>query len=162
MTAKGFTDIRPRHWTLRLLPARARPYGRLARWDRPIGWRLLLAPCWWSISLFAPLQTREQIIAWAVWMALFFVGAVAMRGAGCTWNDLLDRDIDAQVERTRDRPLPEYRLTGTLGPDHRKQFLVEVLVDGAPVASASGTSKREAEQEAARLALIRLSSEPAS
>ena len=111
MTAKGFTDIRPRHWTLRLLPAWARPYGRLARWDRPIGWWLLLFPCWWSISLFAPLQAREQVIAWAIWMALFFVGAVAMRGAGCTWNDLLDRDIDARVERTRDRPLPSGEVT---------------------------------------------------
>ena len=111
MTGNGFTDIRPRHWTLRLLPAWARPYGRLARWDRPIGWELLLFPCWWSISLFAPLQSREQAIVWAIWMALFFVGAIAMRGAGCTWNDLLDREIDAQVERTRDRPLPAREVT---------------------------------------------------
>jgi len=129
MTVRGFTDIRPQHWTLRLLPAWARPYGRLARWDRPIGWRLLLAPCWWSVSLFAPLQTREQVIAWAIWMALFFLGAVSMRGAGCTWNDLLDRKIDAQVERTRDRPLP----AGEVTPMQALAWLVVQAAIGAAV-----------------------------
>jgi 4-hydroxybenzoate polyprenyltransferase len=129
MTGNGFTDIRPQHWTLRALPAWARPYGRLARWDRPIGWRLLLAPCWWSISLFAPLETHKQVIVWAIWMALFFVGAVAMRGAGCTWNDLLDRKIDAQVERTRDRPLP----AGEVTPAQALAWLVVQAVIGAAV-----------------------------
>ncbi len=97
----GFTDIRPRHWTLRVLPAWARPFGRLARWDRPIGWWLLLFPGWWGVALAAP-GWREGLALFA----LFFIGAIAMRGAGCTWNDILDRDVDAQVERTRDRPLP--------------------------------------------------------
>jgi 4-hydroxybenzoate polyprenyltransferase len=98
----GFTDIDRAHWTLRRLPAWARPYGRLARWDRPIGSWLLLLPCWWSLALGAAPEWGRL----AGWMALFALGAIAMRGAGCTWNDIVDRKIDAQVERTRHRPLP--------------------------------------------------------
>ncbi|MDP2330565.1 MAG: 4-hydroxybenzoate octaprenyltransferase, partial [Reyranella sp.] len=98
----GFTDINRQHWSLRYLPPWARPYGRLSRWDRPIGTWLLLFPCWWSLTLgLAPQWGRL-----AGWMALFALGALAMRGAGCTWNDIVDRKIDAQVERTRTRPLP--------------------------------------------------------
>ncbi len=98
----GFTDINHQHWSLRYLPAWARPYGRLSRWDRPIGIWLLMCPCWWSATLgVAPDWGRL-----AGWMALFALGATAMRGAGCTWNDIVDRKIDAQVERTRTRPLP--------------------------------------------------------
>ena len=98
----GFTDINRQHWSLRYLPPWARPYGRLSRWDRPIGTWLLLFPCWWSLTLgLAPQWGRL-----AGWMALFALGALAMRGAGCTWNDIVDRKIDAQVERTRGRPLP--------------------------------------------------------
>lgn len=100
--ASGYTDINRQHWTQRFLPPWARPYGRLARWDRPIGIWLLLFPCWWSATLgAAPAWGRL-----AGWMALFAIGALAMRGAGCTWNDIVDRKIDAQVERTRSRPLP--------------------------------------------------------
>lgn len=105
-TTTGFTDIDPRHWTLRYLPPWARPYGRLARWDRPIGIWLLVFPCWWSLALGAPLQTAADWARLGGWLALFALGALAMRGAGCTWNDIVDRKIDAQVERTRDRPLP--------------------------------------------------------
>ncbi len=81
-----------------------RPYLRLARADRPIGSWLLLLPCWWSAALAAvhagePTPNISHLL-------LFAVGAVAMRGAGCTWNDLVDRDIDALVERTRSRPIP--------------------------------------------------------
>jgi len=101
-TTRGFTDIDGRHWTLRMLPAWARPYGRLARWDRPIGTWLLLLPCWWSTALGSG-QNWPNMVGW---MALFAIGATAMRGAGCTWNDVVDRKIDAQVERTRSRPLP--------------------------------------------------------
>ncbi|QQS13686.1 MAG: 4-hydroxybenzoate octaprenyltransferase [Rhodospirillales bacterium] len=110
--AAGHTDIDPLHWTLRRLPAWARPYGRLARWDRPIGVWLLLFPCWWSWALFMPDPRACAAGALAACggmlagFALFALGAVAMRGAGCTWNDYLDRDIDAAVERTRGRPLP--------------------------------------------------------
>jgi 4-hydroxybenzoate polyprenyltransferase len=105
MTAErtgGYTDINRQHWSLRYLPPWARPYGRLARWDRPIGSWLLLLPCWWSLALGA----APDWLRLAGWMALFALGAVAMRGAGCTWNDIVDRKVDAQVERTRSRPLP--------------------------------------------------------
>jgi 4-hydroxybenzoate polyprenyltransferase len=106
--AGGHTDIDRAHWTLRLLPPWARPYGRLARWDRPIGTWLLLFPCWWSLAL----AQAPGSLWWLAWfMLLFAVGAVAMRGDGCTWNDILDRDIDAQVERTRRRPLPAGEVT---------------------------------------------------
>ena len=98
----GFTDIDYQHWSLRYLPPRMRPYGRLARWDRPIGTWLLLFPCWWSVALAAAPNWANM----AGWMAIFAVGALAMRGAGCTWNDIVDRKVDAQVERTRGRPLP--------------------------------------------------------
>jgi 4-hydroxybenzoate polyprenyltransferase len=98
----GFTDIDRRHWTLRYLPPWAQPYGRLARWDRPIGIWLLVLPCWWSLALGA----SPEWLRLAGWMALFLLGAIAMRGAGCTWNDIVDRKVDAQVERTRSRPLP--------------------------------------------------------
>ena len=105
MTAErttGFTDIDRQHWSLRYLPPWARPYGRLARWDRPIGIWLLMLPCWWS----AALGTAPEWGRLGGWMALFALGALAMRGAGCTWNDIVDRKVDAQVERTRSRPLP--------------------------------------------------------
>jgi 4-hydroxybenzoate polyprenyltransferase len=101
-TTRGFTDIDRGHWTLRMLPAWARPYGRLARWDRPIGTWLLLLPCWWSTALGSGTNWPNML----GWMALFAIGALAARGAGCTWNDVVDRKIDAQVERTRGRPLP--------------------------------------------------------
>ena len=102
----GFTDIDRTHWTLRYLPPWARPYGRLARWDRPIGIWLLLFPCWWSSALAAAPNWAQL----AGFMALFAVGAIAMRGAGCTWNDIVDRKVDAGVERTRGRPLPSGEL----------------------------------------------------
>src|SRR5215475_6661650 len=92
------------NWVDRFAPLRVRPYLRLARLDRPIGSWLLLIPCWWSAGL-AAVHARQAIPdPWHV--LLFFIGAFAMRGAGCTWNDLVDRDIDARVERTRSRPIP--------------------------------------------------------
>ena len=103
----GFTDINRQHWSLRVLPTWARPYGRLARWDRPIGTWLLMLPCWWSAALAAAPEWGRL----AGWMALFALGAAAMRGAGCTWNDIVDRKVDAQVERTRGRPLPSGEVT---------------------------------------------------
>src|SRR6185295_5786510 len=105
-TPQGFTDIDRTHWSLRLLPPTLRPYGRLARWDRPIGIWLLLFPGWWAVALAAPLGTTADIQHFAWLMLAFGLGALAMRGAGCTWNDILDRDVDARVERTRGRPLP--------------------------------------------------------
>jgi 4-hydroxybenzoate polyprenyltransferase len=90
-------------------PSWTRPYLRLARLDRPIGSWLLLLPCWWSAAL-ANISARDPIPN--VWhLVLFFIGAFAMRGAGCTWNDIVDRDIDAKVERTRSRPIPSGQVT---------------------------------------------------
>jgi 4-hydroxybenzoate polyprenyltransferase len=83
---------------------------QLARLDRPIGWWLLLLPCWWSSALASiyqggPLRVRELL--------LFFAGAVVMRGAGSTYNDIIDRDVDAKVERTKWRPLASGRIGAT-------------------------------------------------
>jgi 4-hydroxybenzoate polyprenyltransferase len=103
----GFTDIDRQHWTLRHLPPAARPFGRLARWDRPIGIWLLLFPCWWSLAL----AVGRDWVHLLGWMVIFALGAISMRGAGCTWNDILDRKIDAGVERTRGRPLPAGEVT---------------------------------------------------
>ncbi|HEX8167886.1 MAG TPA: 4-hydroxybenzoate octaprenyltransferase [Beijerinckiaceae bacterium] len=83
---------------------RLRPYLRLARIERPIGWWLLLLPCWWSAALAAIAAGRA--FPDPVHCVLFWIGAVAMRGAGSTYNDIVDRDLDGRVERTRDRPLP--------------------------------------------------------
>jgi 4-hydroxybenzoate polyprenyltransferase len=91
------------NWVDGLAPEWTRPYLRLARLDRPIGSWLLLLPCWWSVAL-AAVAAREQVNLWH--LLLFFIGAFAMRGAGCTWNDIVDRDLDARVERTRSRPIP--------------------------------------------------------
>jgi 4-hydroxybenzoate polyprenyltransferase len=77
---------------------------RLARLDRPIGSWLLLLPCWWSAALAA--LVAHDLSRLPIVIALFFVGAFTMRGAGCTWNDITDRDLDAMVERTRSRPIP--------------------------------------------------------
>jgi 4-hydroxybenzoate polyprenyltransferase len=94
------TDIHSGDWVDVYAPAVLRPYARLARLDRPIGTWLLLFPCWWGIALAAG--------GWPDWslIALFGIGAVVMRGAGCTFNDIVDREFDAKVERTRTRPIP--------------------------------------------------------
>jgi 4-hydroxybenzoate polyprenyltransferase len=99
------------NWVDRLAPARLRPYLRLARLDRPIGSWLLLMPCWWSAGLAAIAAQQPTPNSWHV--LLFFIGAFAMRGAGCTWNDIVDRDIDALVERTRSRPIPSGQVSVT-------------------------------------------------
>jgi 4-hydroxybenzoate polyprenyltransferase len=98
------------NWVDSLAPQPARPYLRLARLDRPIGSWLLLMPCWWSLGL-AGMQAHAVPSVWHI--VLFFIGAFAMRGAGCTWNDLVDRDLDAKVERTRSRPIPSGQVTPT-------------------------------------------------
>ena len=102
------TDMPAQGWVDRLLPAALRPYAKLMRLDRPIGTWLLLWPCWWSLVWAlerAPANGGEWLnLAWLY--VLFGVGAVVMRGAGCTYNDIVDRDFDAKVERTRTRPIP--------------------------------------------------------
>jgi len=92
----------------RFAPAAVRPYLRMARIDRPIGWQLLLLPCWWSSALAAAAADARPNIAH---LALFLVGAIAMRGAGSVWNDIVDRDLDRAVARTRNRPLASRRLS---------------------------------------------------
>jgi 4-hydroxybenzoate polyprenyltransferase len=96
------------NWVDSLAPSWARPYLRLARLDRPIGSWLLLMPCWWSVGL-AAVHARESVNLWH--LVLFLIGAFAMRGAGCTWNDIVDRDLDGRVERTRSRPIPSGQVT---------------------------------------------------
>ncbi len=96
------------NWVDGLAPPRTRPYLRLARLDRPIGSWLLLMPCWWSVGL-AGMHAAQFPSLWHI--ALFFIGAFAMRGAGCTWNDLVDRNLDGLVERTRSRPIPSRQVT---------------------------------------------------
>ncbi|MBX3576033.1 MAG: 4-hydroxybenzoate octaprenyltransferase [Rhizobiaceae bacterium] len=104
------------HWVYRALPRGLWPYAQLARWDRPIGWWLLLWPCWWSAALAAIAYARPgdalATLLPSPWhLFLFLAGAIAMRGAGCTYNDLVDEDIDAKVDRTRSRPLPSRQVT---------------------------------------------------
>lgn len=91
------------------LPVQLRPYASLARWDRPVGIWLLVLPCWIGLAFTRIGMGWHWIDIW--WAALFFVGAVAMRGAGCTWNDITDQEIDASVARTAARPLPSGQVT---------------------------------------------------
>ncbi len=91
------------------LPEAMRPYAQLMRLDRPIGWWLLLLPCWWGLVLA---QIGAGVgIPNLKYAALFLAGAIVMRGAGCTLNDIVDRVIDGKVERTRARPIPSGRVT---------------------------------------------------
>src|SRR3546814_544017 len=84
---------------LAMLPAAFRPYASLARFDRPIGWWLLFWPGAWAVALAGGAIERWDLILWLL------IGSIAMRGAGCVYNDIVDRDLDAKVERTRSRPL---------------------------------------------------------
>lgn len=98
------------NWVDTLAPARSRPYLRLSRADRPIGTWLLFIPCLWGLSLAA--AAGEGFRLWDLWLALSCgMGALLMRGAGCTWNDITDRDFDAAVARTRSRPIPSGQVT---------------------------------------------------
>lgn len=105
-TPKGqVADAVRGNWVDHWAPAAARPYLRLSRADRPIGTWLLLLPCWWSLGLVT-VATSEFTLHHA-WIGIgCAIGAWLMRGAGCTWNDITDRDFDGKVERTRSRPIP--------------------------------------------------------
>ena len=107
----GVADAVAGNWVDRLAPLWSRPYLRLSRADRPIGTWLLLLPCWWGLSLAMLSDGRA---GWGdAWIAVgCAIGAWLMRGAGCTWNDITDRDIDGAVARTRSRPIP-------IGPGQR-------------------------------------------
>ena len=115
------------NWVDTLAPGFLRPYLRLSRLDRPIGSWLLLIPCWWSSALAAiAAGARAPSLAH---IALFFIGAFAMRGAGCTWNDIVDRDLDAAVERTRSRPIP----SGQVSVARAAVFLIAQALVGLAV-----------------------------
>lgn len=93
------------NWVDKYAPAWTRPYLRLSRADRPIGTWLLFIPCIWGVLLAALSDGNPK--TWDIWIIMGCgVGAFLMRGAGCTWNDITDRHVDAQVERTRSRPIP--------------------------------------------------------
>jgi 4-hydroxybenzoate polyprenyltransferase len=115
------------NWVDTSAPPWLRPYLRLTRLDRPIGWWLLLLPCWWSSALAAVADRAWGPSPWH--LLLLLLGAVIMRGAGCTWNDLVDRDLDARVERTRSRPIP----SGQVGVRAAAIFLVLQALAGLAV-----------------------------
>src|SRR5450756_3109236 len=115
------------NWVDAGAPQWSRPYLRLSRLDRPIGSWLLLMPCWWSAALAAGVAGNLARLPLVV--ALFFVGAFVMRGAGCTWNDITDRDLDAKVERTRSRPIP----AGQVSVPQAAAFLVAQALVGLAV-----------------------------
>ncbi len=103
-------DAVPGNWVDRWAPLATRPYLRLSRADRPIGTWLLLLPCWWGLGA-ASLHQGTQILEHA-WIGIgCAIGAWLMRGAGCTWNDITDRKFDAEVERTRSRPIPSGQIS---------------------------------------------------
>jgi len=117
-------DIVEQNPILRLSPAAARPYLKLMRLDRPIGTWLLLLPCWWSTALA---DTGD----WPDWwlMLLFGIGAIVMRGAGCTYNDIVDRDFDARVARTATRPIP----SGQINVAQAVVFMVCLMLAGLAI-----------------------------
>ena len=115
------------NWVDTHAPPWLRPYLRLTRFDRPIGSWLLLMPCWWSAALAA--GVAHDVSQLPLVIGLFFIGAFVMRGAGCAWNDITDRDLDARVERTRSRPLP----AGQISVVQAVAFLVLLALIGLAV-----------------------------
>lgn len=120
-------DASPTNWVDRYAPLSWQPYLRLGRFDRPIGIWLLLFPCWWSQTLAE--VTRGEPYPNLTLLALFAVGATAMRAAGCAYNDLVDRDIDALVERTAGRPIP----SGQISPASAVIFIIACALVGLAV-----------------------------
>lgn len=108
-TSQHIADAQRNNWVERFLPAVSRPYAQLMRLDRPIGWWLLLLPCWWGLFLAQISQGGGLPNLWFAF--LFLAGAIVMRGAGCSLNDIVDRKFDAQVARTRLRPIPSGRVS---------------------------------------------------
>jgi 4-hydroxybenzoate polyprenyltransferase len=119
-THHSASDIPRGNWLDRRVPAGARPYARLMRLDRPIGTWLLLLPGWWALAIATPDGAWPNV--W--WVALFGIGAILMRGAGCVINDLFDRDFDGRVARTADRPIP----SGAVSVRAALAFLAALLV----------------------------------
>ncbi len=111
---EGASDIPRGNWVDRFVPDIVRPYLRLARVDRPIGIWLLMFPCWWGVALASPSWPDPWLLL------LFTLGALLMRGAGCTFNDIVDRDFDAKVARTASRPIP----SGAVSPRRAALFMI--------------------------------------
>jgi 4-hydroxybenzoate polyprenyltransferase len=126
-TDRRVADALPDHWADRALPKPLRPYARLMRLERPIGWWLLLIPCWWGLALGQIAFGGGLPSLW--FAALFLVGAIIMRGAGCTLNDIADRNFDGRVERTRLRPIP----SGQVSVTQAFAFLVLLCLAGLAV-----------------------------
>ena len=105
------SDAPQDNWVDRRAPPRWRPLLRLSRADRPISTWLLLLPCWWGTGLAMIVDRPRWVDLWVA--AACAIGAAAMRGAGCTWNDITDRNLDGKVERTRSRPIPSGQVTVT-------------------------------------------------
>jgi 4-hydroxybenzoate polyprenyltransferase len=118
-------DAVPGNW-VEAMPAFAQPYLRLMRADRPVGTWLLLIPCWWGLALAAAGHAGPHLLYYA---ALMSIGAFVMRGAGCAYNDIVDRDIDAQVERTALRPIP----SGQISVKRAWAFLIVLSLTGLAV-----------------------------
>lgn len=108
---RGVADASAKNWVDRYAPAGLLPYLRLARADRPIGFFLLALPCFWAVALAG--RSIDEPYPDPCLLLLFAIGAIVMRAAGCTYNDIVDRDIDAAVERTRSRPLPSGQVSVT-------------------------------------------------
>ena len=119
-TKLAAADIPVGNWIDRWAPVAIRPYLRLARVDRPIGTWLLLLPCWWSVALASPSWPSLSLLV------LFAIGALVMRGAGCTLNDIADRNFDGRVARTASRPIP----SGAVSVRQALAFLVLLSLIG--------------------------------
>jgi 4-hydroxybenzoate polyprenyltransferase len=130
-STEAASDIDAGSWLLRATPARLEPYLKLARVDRPIGTWLLLFPCWWSLALALQATSGLAEAGWrhVGYAALFALGALVMRAAGCTINDIADRKIDAKVARTALRPLP----AGLISLRQALVFLTALLSVGLAV-----------------------------
>src|SRR6185436_1618030 len=120
--AGALPDAPRGNWVDRAAPEALKPFLKLARFDRPIGAWLLLFPCWWSQALGLPYPNL-----W--YLALFYIGAFVMRGAGCTYNDIVDRNYDASVARTAGRPIP----SGQVTVRQAQKFLVLLSLSGLGV-----------------------------
>lgn len=127
LTDAPLPDALTGHWVDTRAPKRLRPYLKLARIERPIGWQLLLLPCWWSAGLAAIAAGLPFPDLWHC--LLFLVGAIVMRAAGSTFNDIVDRKLDAQVARTRGRPLP----SGQVSAKAAALFMVGLSLVGLAV-----------------------------
>jgi 4-hydroxybenzoate polyprenyltransferase len=125
--ASTVTDAGPQNWVDRFAPRAWLPYLRLARMDRPIGTWLLALPCFWSVELATRVGGAAYPDPWL--LVLFTIGAIAMRGAGCTYNDIVDREFDARVARTRERPLP----SGRVGVRQARAFMLALCLIGLAV-----------------------------